>query len=679
MLRVALYKPCPQSSTLFSQVSSLGKNSRVLNAHCLNSQQYSTTNTSNRGTEEREYLERNKVPTYHFQKSLPRLPVPTLENTCKRYLASQRPLLNDEDFSKTEKIVQEFGNGAGKTLQEELIATDKKNKHTNYVSDAWFDMYLRDRRPVVLNHNPFMVFNDETRPEYNTQLVRATNMVVSSIRFMKTLKAEILGPEIFHMNPAKSDTASFRNFVRLLPEAVAFYGAYWYKAFPLDMSQFKRLFCSTRIPRHDKDELYSKPDSKHLVTFRNGNMYLFDVLDRDGNIVSASEIMSHIKFILDDTTPRPDHPVSILTTENRDIWATVRTQLINAGNEVALELVDSAVFTLILDDDKPTDPNAVSRSFLHGDGINRWFDKSFSLIINKAGTAAVNFEHSWGDGVAVLRYFKEVFKDSIQKPKVNKNTIPSNIDSSKSVQKLDFRLDGNSKKSIDEAKKKFDEKINTLDLHHLEYKKFTKKFIKEKKLGPDSVLQLAIQMTYYRMFGKTVGTYESCSTSAFKHGRTETVRPCTTATLHVCDLLFNPRSSYTVEELQAALKECSKIHFELTKNAAMGQGWDRHLMTLKRMSESHGQSLDIFTDPAYKYINHIILSTSTLSDPSVLIGGFAPVVPDGYGIGYSVEDNRLGFNVTSYQDKSVHDFIENASKSLDDIYNILQGQKPVRL
>mgnify|MGYP001797000691 CR=1 FL=1 len=23
----------------------------------------------------------------------------------------------------------------------------------------WFDMYLRDRRPVVLNHNPFMAFN----------------------------------------------------------------------------------------------------------------------------------------------------------------------------------------------------------------------------------------------------------------------------------------------------------------------------------------------------------------------------------------------------------------------------------------------------------------------------------------------------------------------------------------
>lgn len=28
-----------------------------------------------------------------------------------------------------------------------------------FIAGFWFDMYLRDRRPVVLNHNPFMSFN----------------------------------------------------------------------------------------------------------------------------------------------------------------------------------------------------------------------------------------------------------------------------------------------------------------------------------------------------------------------------------------------------------------------------------------------------------------------------------------------------------------------------------------
>ncbi len=33
-------------------------------------------------------------------------------------------------------------------------------------------MYLRDRRAVVLNHNPFMAFADDARPEYNRQVRR---------------------------------------------------------------------------------------------------------------------------------------------------------------------------------------------------------------------------------------------------------------------------------------------------------------------------------------------------------------------------------------------------------------------------------------------------------------------------------------------------------------------------
>lgn len=45
--------------------------------------------------------------------------------------------------------------------------------------------------------------------------------------------------------------------------------------------------------------------------------------------------------------------------------------------------------------------------------------------MTRSGITAVNFEHSWGDGVAVLRYFNEVFKDSTEKPHVHPDTRPS--------------------------------------------------------------------------------------------------------------------------------------------------------------------------------------------------------------------------------------------------------------
>ena len=66
----------------------------------------------------REYIHRSIVPTYHFQKSLPRLPIPKLEKTCERYLKAQLPLLSSVEYANTENIVKSFlqGDGAGRVV-----------------------------------------------------------------------------------------------------------------------------------------------------------------------------------------------------------------------------------------------------------------------------------------------------------------------------------------------------------------------------------------------------------------------------------------------------------------------------------------------------------------------------------------------------------------------------------
>lgn len=65
-----------------------------------------------------------------------------------------------------------------------------------------------------------------------------------------------------------------------------------------------------------------------------------------------------------------------------------------------------------------------------------------------------------------------------------------------------------------------------------------------------------------------------------------------------------------------------------------GQGFDRHLFVLRRISEKSGSTKPaIFQDSAYDALNHNILSTSTLSSLDIMFGGFGPVVLDGYGIG----------------------------------------------
>lgn len=197
-------------------------------------------------------------------------------------MAAQQPLLIEEAFRKTKDNVDRFLTTTGPQLQQLLKAKDAKNKHTSYISEPWFDMYLRDRVPLPINYNPLLMMNPDARPAYNDQLVRTTNLVVSSLRFMKSLRAQQLEPEVFHLNPAKSDTHTFRTVASMTPSFISTYVAYAFKAFPLDMSQYQGLFGATRIPETDKDRIYRNEDSRHLVVLRNGNFYSVDVLDEAG-------------------------------------------------------------------------------------------------------------------------------------------------------------------------------------------------------------------------------------------------------------------------------------------------------------------------------------------------------------------------------------------------------------
>lgn len=70
----------------------------------------------------------------------------------------------------------------------------------------------------------------------------------------------------------------------------------------------------------------------------------------------------------------------------------------------------------------------------------RWFDKSFTLIVCADGTSGLNFEHSWGDGVAVLRYFQDISKDTTDFPRCH----PENLNQVLlSGDKLDVKKLGN--------------------------------------------------------------------------------------------------------------------------------------------------------------------------------------------------------------------------------------------
>jgi len=65
--------------------------------------------------------------TLAFQDKLPNLPVPNLEDTCKRYLRALEALQDEKEHAATKKAVEEFLHGDGPKLHQLLIeyAKDK--------------------------------------------------------------------------------------------------------------------------------------------------------------------------------------------------------------------------------------------------------------------------------------------------------------------------------------------------------------------------------------------------------------------------------------------------------------------------------------------------------------------------------------------------------------------------
>ena len=86
-------------------------------------------------------------------------------------------------------------------------------------------------------------------------------------------------------------------------------------------------------------------------------------------------------------------------------------------------------------------------------------------------------------------------------------------------------------------------------------------------------------MAYYRLYKTCVPTYESCSTAAFKHGRTETIRPASMATKACAQAFEATSTNFDPSVLMDLISRASAYHTKLTKEAAMGKGVDAGIVT----------------------------------------------------------------------------------------------------
>lgn len=142
-----------------------------------------------------------KHPTFSLQHSLPRLPIPSLEETCALYLKSLIPLQTKEEHEKTTAIVHDFLNSKlSKSLQQRLIDIDRTSP-TNWLEDNFWlkKAYLEWREPLMVNSNWYILGQaDKNHPKEllttkvsgqfsQFQVQRAAHMIRRGLEFKEMI------------------------------------------------------------------------------------------------------------------------------------------------------------------------------------------------------------------------------------------------------------------------------------------------------------------------------------------------------------------------------------------------------------------------------------------------------------------------------------------------------------
>jgi carnitine O-palmitoyltransferase 2 len=93
--------------------------------------------------------------------------------------------------------------------------------------------------------------------------------------------------------------------------------------------------------------------------------------NQSGNLLPPDALYGCVKYILDSNCKESEYPLGVLTAENRDTWAEVRSKLELLGNKDQLNAIDSALYCIALDDINTNDIDLLSHNFLYGDPKNR--------------------------------------------------------------------------------------------------------------------------------------------------------------------------------------------------------------------------------------------------------------------------------------------------------------------
>jgi len=307
----------------------------------------------------------------------------------------------------------------------------------------------------------------------------------------------------------------------------------------LCMQQYGNVFASCRIPMPGSDRLFTvgKPaENACIAVFYRGNIYILPVI-KDGDPVGTWDLASGIGEIMG----RKDAPaanIGIMTCAPREDAASFRRHLtgLSALNGENLGKIEAALFALCIDE-PPGGKRSAGQAVwdvLHGNGANRWFDKSVQAVVGTDYTVGFNNEHTGFDVAIWINLLRKIYRDMQEAEQVVAGPAKPGS-ATLQADRLDWVTDDRAAGIIKKMEEDDRAKGKSLHLRLFEFNGFGSSHVKGLKASPDAFFHLALQLAWFRIKGRQDSVYESVAVRNFCQGRTECMRPATAAAGTVLD------------------------------------------------------------------------------------------------------------------------------------------------
>jgi carnitine O-acetyltransferase len=549
--------------------------------------------------------------TFANEDRLPRVPLPTLERSCARFLEWCAPLLTEAELTTTRAAVDEFlkPDGPARVLHADLERFNAGRDVRSWLDEFWPNRYLGRRDRIALNANFFFLFRDSDE----SQIERAAGLIAAALDHKVAVDAEALPPVL-------------------------------QRGAPQTMAQNKFLYSTTRIPGARQDTVrgpYS-PEwpgpsrSRHIVVFHRGNALRMDVRTEDGRPHDLDDLAGGLREVLKAGQARADISAGHLTTKARAEWAASRERLLaDPTNAAALDTIETALFCLALEDFAPESTLDICDALLYGSPENRWFDKAVSLIVFADGRAGINIEHCGLDGTTILQFVDFLHGSTAREHADRAGAVSAG---SPAVSPVEFVLDEQQRAEVRAAAESFATFAHNTASTVLSFADFGANRAKELGMSPDAFVQMAYQLAHQRAKGRIGATYESIATRQFQGGRTEAMRVVTPEVLRFVEAMEDPAADR--ETRAAAFRAAAAKHVARAKECQAGDAPEQHLWELLMIQQRRGAELGVtepialYDTPGWRIMRADYLSTSSAPSTTIRFFGFGSTSSQCIGVAY---------------------------------------------